>query len=191
MSDEPRDEPHDVEILSSERVYHGAVWDVRSEDFSYNGDRVTRQFVAHTGAAAVVAIDEGGRMLLLQQYRHPIRTRDWEIPAGLLDVEGEPPHLTARRELAEEADLVAARWEPLVSIYTTPGGNDEIVHIFLARELAASGETFAREHEEADITLSWLPLDEVVDGIMAGRLRNGILIAGALAAAERLRREGA
>nr|WP_240949051.1 NUDIX hydrolase [Microbacterium sp. CFH 90308] len=126
-------------------------------------------------------------MLLIQQYRHPIRHRDWEIPAGLLDVDGESPLETARRELAEEVDLQAADWEPLVSIFTTPGGNDEIVHLFLARGLSPAGAVHAREDEEADIVLEWVALDEVIAGILAGRLRNGIMTIGALAAAERLR----
>ena len=78
-------------------------------------------------------------MLLIQQYRHPIRHRDWEIPAGLLDIAGESPLETAQRELVEEADLDAADWEPLVSIFTTPGGNDEVVHLFLARGLSPVG----------------------------------------------------
>ena len=105
-----------------------------------------------------MAIDEDGRVLLIQQYRHPIRLRDWEIPAGLLDVAGESPLETAQRELVEEADLVAADWEPLLSIFTTPGGNDEVVHIFLARGLSPVGTAHAREAEEADIRIEWMPL---------------------------------
>ena len=128
-------------------------------------------------------------MLLIQQYRHPIRHRDWEVPAGLLDVAGEPPMATAQRELAEEADLVAASWQPLVSIFTTPGGNDEVVHLFLARGLSAAPEVHEREDEEADIRLEWVSVDEVISGVLDGSLRNGILSVGVLAAAEVLRRE--
>ena len=142
----------------------------------------------HPGAAAIVAVDAEERVLLIQQYRHPIRHRDWEIPAGLLDVVGEPPLETARRELAEEVDLVASDWSPLVSIFTTPGGNDEVVHLFLARGLAPAAEEHAREAEEADIRSEWIPLQDAVTGVLEGRLRNGILATGVLAAAERLRR---
>lgn len=181
------DEPVEPTILESERVYQGSVWDVRSDTVSYGGGRIVRQYVDHPGAAAVVAVDDRDRVLLIQQYRHPIRHRDWEVPAGLLDVDGESPLETARRELAEEADLVAASWEPLVSIFTTPGGNDEIVHLFLARDLAPAGAVHAREEEEADIRLEWVPLDDVVAGILSGRLRNGIMTVGVLAARERLR----
>ncbi|ALJ20967.1 NUDIX domain-containing protein [Microbacterium sp. No. 7] len=185
---EIRDESVDVEIVDSALVYEGRVWDVRSDTFRYGDDEIVRQYVDHPGAAAVVAIDDRQRVAVIQQYRHPIRMRDWEIPAGLLDVEGEPPLETARRELAEEIDLVAGTIEPLLSIFTTPGGNDEVVHIFLARDLSPAPETHAREHEEADIRLEWLPLAVVVDAVLAGRMRNGILVAGVLAAAERLRR---
>ena len=181
------DEPVDATILESERVYEGRVWDVRSDTVAYGDGRIVRQYVDHPGAAAVVALDDDERVLLIQQYRHPIRRRDWEIPAGLLDVDGESPLETARRELAEEADLVAESWEPLVSIYTTPGGNDEIVHLFLARDLSAAGAVHSREDEEADIRLEWAPLDDVVAGIFSGRLRNGIMAVGVLAARERLR----
>lgn len=183
----PADEPLEAMVISSDLVYEGRVWDVRSDTVAYGDGTIVRQYVDHPGAAAVVALDEDDRMLLIQQYRHPIRHRDWEIPAGLLDVVGESPLETARRELAEEADLEAAEWEPLVSIFTTPGGNDEVVHLFLARGLAPAGAVHAREDEEADIVLEWVALDEVVAGILAGRLRNGIMTVGALAAAERLR----
>ena len=181
------DDAVEATILDSERVYEGRVWDVRSDTVAYGDGRIVRQYVEHPGAAAVVAVDDEDRVLLIQQYRHPIRHRDWEVPAGLLDVAGETPLETARRELAEEADLLAESWEPLVSIFTTPGGNDEIVHLFLARGLSPADEAHAREDEEADIRLEWVPLAEVVAGIFAGRLRNGIMTVGVLAAAERLR----
>lgn len=185
---ELRDEPAPAEVISSDLVYEGRVWDVRSDTVRYGDGQIVRQYVDHPGAAAVVAIDDDERVLLIQQYRHPIRHRDWEIPAGLLDVAGEPPIETATRELAEEVDLVAASIEPLLSVFTTPGGNDEVVHIFLARGLSATSSEFAREDEEADIRIEWVPLAEVVDAVLAGRMRNGILASGVLAAAERLRR---
>lgn len=189
MTESLRDEPFEAEVTSSELVYEGRVWDVRSDTVRYGDGQIVRQYVDHPGAAAAVAIDDEGRVLLIQQYRHPIRHRDWEIPAGLLDVAGEPPLQTAQRELAEEVDLVAESWQPLVSIFTTPGGNDEVVHLFLARGLSSAAEVHAREDEEADIRLAWLPLDEAVSAVLEGRLRNGILTAGVLAAAEVLRRE--
>jgi len=187
-ADDLRDEPVDPDVVSSDVVYDGVVWDVRRDTFRYNGAEIIREYVDHTGAAAIVAIDDDGKVLLIQQYRHPIRHRDWEIPAGLLDVTGESPLETAQRELKEEADLTASDWEPLVSIFTTPGGNDEVVHLFLARGLSPIAEAHAREAEEADIRVEWVPLQDAVTGVLEGRLRNGILAAGVLAAAEKLRR---
>ncbi len=184
-----RDEPVEADVVSSDLVYAGNVWDVRSDTVRYGDGRIVRQYVDHPGAAAIVALDEEDRVLLIQQYRHPIRQRDWEIPAGLLDVDGESPLETARRELAEEADLAAAEWEPLVSVYSTPGGNSEIVHLFLARGLSSIAEAHARVAEEADIRVEWMPLAEAVTAVLEGRLRNGILVTGVLAAAERLRSE--
>ena len=186
-----RDEPVRIDVTRSDVVYAGRVWDVRSDTFDYNGEPTVRDYVAHTGAVAVAAVDDDGRILLLQQYRHPLRARDWEVPAGLLDIEGEPPAETARRELAEEADLTATRWSPLVSVNTSPGGSDEVVHIFLAEGLSPSPETYAREAEEADIRLEWVPLDDAVTAVLEGRMRNAILSTAVLAASERRRRAGA
>lgn len=183
-----RDESLDVEITASELVYEGRVWDIRSDTFTYGGEATVRQYMEHPGAVAVVAIDDDERVLLMQQYRHPIRARDWEIPAGLLDIAGEPPVDAARRELAEEADLVADSLEPLVSIRTSPGGSDEVVHLFLARGLRATDEVFDREAEEADIRLEWTPLADAVTAVLEGRMANAILAVGILAAAERIRR---
>jgi ADP-ribose pyrophosphatase len=182
------DEPLTVEVLSSEMPFEGRVWDIRSDTFLYNGDRVVRDYVDHTGAVAIVALDADGRVLLIQQYRHPIGRRDWEIPAGLLDVEGEPPIETAKRELAEEVDLVASTWEPLVSIFSTPGGSNEVVHLFLATDLSEAPHAHAREDEEVDIRIEWMPLADAVTAVLEGRMRNAILIMGLLTAAERLRR---
>lgn len=185
-----RDEPFEPEVLRSDLVYEGKVWDVRSDRIRYGDDEIVRQYVDHTGAVAIVALDDAGRVLIIQQYRHPIRHRDWELPAGLLDVAGEEPLEAARRELAEEADLVATHWEPLVSSWTTPGGNDEIIHIFLATGVEAAAAAHDREDEEADIRVEWVPLADAVDAVLDGRMRNGILAIGVLAASQRLRDRG-
>jgi len=183
-----RDEPVELEVIASDLVYEGRVWDVRSDTVRYGDVEIVRQYVDHPGAAAIVVLDDDDRVLLIQQYRHPIRHRDWEIPAGLLDIDGESPLETAKRELEEEADLAAAHWQPLLTIFSTPGGNDEVIHLFLARGLSPVGHAHAREAEEADIRIEWVPLTDAVTGVLAGRLRNGILASGVLAAAEVLRR---
>lgn len=178
---ELRDEPFEPEVLNSDVVYEGYVWDVRSDRMAYGDGEIVREYVAHTGAVAVVALDDQDRVLLIQQYRHPIRHRDWELPAGLLDVEGEEPLLAAQRELAEEADLTARTWRLLVSSWTTPGGNDEMIHIFLATGVTAAPAAHDREDEEADIRLEWVPLADAADAVLAGRMHNGILSIGVLA----------
>ena len=188
---ELRDEAFQVADVERTTVFDGRVWDVVSETFSYGDETLTREFVAHPGAAAVVAIDEHDRVLVLQQYRHPIGERDWEIPAGLLDIPGEDPAEAAARELAEEADLQAQQLTHLVSFHTTPGGNSEIIHCYLAQGLSPVTTDFVREGEDSDMRIEWLPIGEVVDAILSGRFRNGTLMTGVLAAAERLRRERA
>lgn len=176
------DAAHSVEVLDSDVVFDGKVWDIRRERFAYGDVTLVREFMEHPGAVAVLVMDEAERVLLIQQYRHPIQARDWEMPAGLLDIEGEDPLVAAQRELAEEVDLVAEHWEPLLTLHTTPGGSDEVITIYLATGLSPTEEAFAREAEELDMTLRWVPLDEAVDAVLAGRVRNGILIAAVLAA---------
>ncbi|WP_193596396.1 NUDIX domain-containing protein [Microbacterium sp. YJN-G] len=182
------DEPFEPEVLSSDLAFAGAVWDVRDDRVRYGDGEIRRQYVAHTGAVAVVALDDQDRVLLIQQYRHPIRHRDWELPAGLLDIPGEDPLLAAQRELAEEADITAREWEHLVSSWTTPGGNDEMIHVYLATGISAAEAAHAREDEEADIRVEWVPLADAVDAVLDGRMHNGILSIGVMAAS--LRRAG-
>lgn len=184
---ELRDEPFEPEVRQSDLVHEGWVWNVRSDRVAYGDGEIAREYVEHPGAVAVLALDDAGRVLLIQQYRHPIRYRDWELPAGLLDIEGEDPMDAAKRELAEEADLVAREWQLLVSAWTTPGGNDEVIRIYLATGVSAAPHAHDREDEEADIRLEWVPLSEAADAVLDGRFRNGILSIGVLAAERRLR----
>ncbi len=176
------DDPFRPEPVSSETVYRGKVWDIRRDVFRYNGDEITREYVDHTGAVAVLALDDDGRVLLIKQYRHPVRHRDWEIPAGLLDIAGEDPLEAAKRELAEEADLEADTWNVLADTFTSPGGSDEAIRIYLARSVRPAAEAFAREEEEADIETAWVPLDEAVDAVLERRLHNAPLMIALLAA---------
>ncbi|SMG50110.1 ADP-ribose pyrophosphatase [Agreia pratensis] len=175
------DEHIALPIVSSEVVFTGAIWDVRRETFDYNGDQITREFVDHTGAVAVLAIDDEDRILLIKQYRHPVRSREWEIPAGLLDVADEDPLEAAKRELAEEVDLAAASWSVLSDYVTTPGGNNEAIRVYLARQLSDT-EAFAREDEEADIEKRWVPLDEALDAVVGRRIQNPSLVVAVYAA---------
>ena len=176
------DEPFRPEIVSSDRVFAGRVWDVRRDTFRYNGEEITRDYVDHTGAVAVLALDDEGRVMLIRQYRHPVRHYDWEIPAGLLDVHGEDPLSAAQRELAEEADLQADTWNVLSEIFSSPGGNDEAIRIYLARDVRPTAEAFPREDEEADIEVAWVPMEDAVDAALERRFHNAPLVVAVLAA---------
>ncbi|HEV2089192.1 MAG TPA: NUDIX hydrolase, partial [Cryptosporangiaceae bacterium] len=125
------------------------------------------------------------RVLLVRQYRHPVTTDLWELPAGLLDVADEPPLRTAARELAEEADLRAGRWHVLVDLLTTPGCSNEAIRLYLARDLSrvAPDERHVRTQEEADMTTAWFDLDQAVEMALGGEIQNAACVAGVLAAA--------
>ena len=183
MTEALADEAFAPPILESAVPFRGRVWDVRDELFRYGDETLRRHFVDHPGAVAVLALDEDDRACLIRQYRHPVRLREWELPAGLLDVAGEPPLRAAQRELAEEVDLVASDWALLADFTNSPGGSNEAIRVFLARGLASSGETFARTAEEADMLVRWVPLDELVEAVRAGRVQNAIIVVAALAAA--------
>jgi ADP-ribose pyrophosphatase len=176
------DEPENPEIIETNTAFTGRVWNVVSEKFAYGGSEITRDYVDHPGAVGVLALDDEDRMLLIRQYRHPVRYRDWEIPAGLLDEDGEPPLEAAQRELAEEADLTAESWSVLSEFYTSPGGSNEAIRVYLARGLGASDAVFERTDEEADIEILWVPIDEVVDAVLTRRVDNPALSIAALAA---------
>jgi len=177
-----RDETAEFTVTASELVFAGKVWSIRRDEFDYNGSTIVRELLDHTGAVVVLALDEQDRVLLIKQYRHPVRMREWELPAGLLDISGEDALVGAQRELAEEADVVAAHWNVLSDFYTSPGGSTEAIRIYLARGISASSEVFTRTEEEADIEIRWVPLDEVVDAVLARRVANPSLIVGVLAA---------
>jgi 8-oxo-dGDP phosphatase len=175
------DQPERHEVTSDTLIHHGRVWDVATETFDYDGKPITREVIRHPGAVAILALDDDGRMLLIRQYRHAIRTRAWEIPAGLLDKPGEPPLTGAQRELAEEADLAATTWNVLADFQNSPGGSDETIRVYLARGVSAV-PAFERSDEEADIEVRWVPLDDVVDAVLARRVQSPSLVIGALAA---------
>ncbi len=173
-------------VRSSEVVLRGRVWDVRRDtvDLGEAGE-VVREYVDHPGAVAVLALrqDRGtDEVLLIQQYRHPVGAHEWELPAGLLDVEGEPARQAAVRELAEEADLRAGRWDLLADYVSSPGGMNEALRIYLARDLSdvAKDERHVRQDEEQGMPIRWVPLELAVDAVLAGRVRNVAAVVGLL-----------
>ena len=177
------DERAEVEILDSELLVRGHVWDVRRDRFRFGGGELVRDYIDHTGAVGVLALDDAENVLVIRQYRHPIGQRDWEIPAGLMDAPGEPGLAAAQRELAEEADLAAAEWHLLSDLFLSPGGTSEAMRIFLARGLTPVAHGFERTEEEAELVPRWVPLDELVDAVLAGRVKNAVTANAALAAA--------
>jgi ADP-ribose pyrophosphatase len=182
-----RDRFVDKKILDREIVYPGMVWDVARDTVDLGGgDVVKREYVKHTGAVAILALDDDGRALFVEQYRHPVGMTLWELPAGLLDVDDEPPLDAARRELAEEADLRADRWDVLIDWFNSPGGTTEALRLYLARGLSEvpEGERHQREAEEKNMTARWVPLEEARDAVLAGALHNPSAVVGVLAACE-------
>lgn len=177
LADEPRSYP----VVSREKVFDGAIWDVVRETFELNGHVIARDFVDHTGAVAVVALTESNEVMLIRQYRHAIRSMNWEIPAGLLDIKGEDPLECGRRELAEEADLEADQWKFLVTLNTTPGGSNEFIHIYTARGLRPVEHSYVREAEEADLEKRFVPLEDAITAILEGRITNQIAVTALLA----------
>lgn len=147
------------------------------------GGTVTRQWTTHLGAVAVIAMDEQQRIAVVHQYRHPVGFRLVEPPAGLLDHPGEVAIAAAKRELAEEALLEADRWDTLVDLLSSPGGNQESIRVFLARELrpAPRPEGFVVEGEEIDMGQYWVPLDELVDKAFNGEIQSPTIVNGVLA----------
>lgn len=172
-------------VTSSDVVFEGKVWDVVSEDVDLGrAGTVTREFVRHPGAVGVLALDDDGRVALVHQYRHPVGMTLWEVPAGLLDVDGEPPHEAARRELGEEADLRAGRLDTLIDWVLSPGGTSEVFRCYLARDLSPvpHHERHDRDGEEMDMATHWFDLDEVHAAVLAGRLHSPSLVVSVLAA---------
>ncbi|MEV6049812.1 NUDIX hydrolase [Streptomyces sp. NPDC052107] len=177
-----KDTPEEWEIRATETPFVGNKTSVRTDDVVMpDGSVARRDYQVHPGSVAVLALDEEDRVLLINQYRHPVRHKLWEIPAGLLDVPGENPLHAAQRELYEEAHVKAEDWRVLTDVYTTPGGCDEAVRIFLARDLSeAEGERFEAEHEETDMEHARVPVEELVRRILAGDVHNNCLVVGVL-----------
>lgn len=178
------------EVLSREDRFKGHVFSIVTDTVAMpGGSSVERDFMIHVGAVGVVALDDAGQVVLVRQYRHPAGAYLLELPAGLIDVAGEPLEHAAARELAEEADLQATDWQLLVDLHTTPGASNEVIRLFLARGLSDASSAYVRRDEEADMSVRRVPLDEAVDMAFRGEITNGPTVAGLLAAA-RLRDRG-
>lgn len=172
-------------VRHRDQVFAGAVWDVVREQVDLGPAGVVhREYVQHPGAVAVLVLDETDRVLMVRQYRHPVRHELWELPAGLLDVDGESPLDAARRELAEEADRQAEQWHVLLDWFTSPGGMDEAIRVYLARgiSLVPADQRHQRTGEELDMPVRWVDLDLAQQAVLRGDLHNPATVVGILTA---------
>jgi 8-oxo-dGDP phosphatase len=171
------------EVVGSETKFKGSIISVRVDDVRMSdGTIVKREVIAHPGAVAIAALDDEGKIILVNQYRPAIGAQLDELPAGLLDVDGESALGAAQRELAEEARLVADEWNVLLDIHPSPGISTEAVRVFLARGLSPATGEFEAEHEELTMTVSREPLSEAVRRVLTGGITNSATVAGILAA---------
>lgn len=187
-----RDVPEAWPVVSS-RDLHRDDWVValRADDITLpeGGTPFERLVVEHPGAAIAFAVDEQERALVMTQYRHAVKQRIVQLPAGLLDAAGEDPLDVAKRELREEAEYAAEHWQPLASYLVSPGITDERYHLYLARGLSQESRgDFELEHEELEITTAWVPIEELMEGLFDGRFSDGALTAAVLAYDVRKRR---
>lgn len=179
------DRPESWEVTSSEDLFRDAwVMALRADRVrAPQGEETFRRLVLeHPGAVVVLAVDEHDRAVVLEQYRHPGQHRFVELPAGLLDAPGEDLQAAGARELAEEAGLAADRWEHLLTTYPSPGISSERHVFYLATGLSeTTAEGFEPHAEEADMTLSRVPVADLVAGVLAGEITDGPTVIAVLA----------
>lgn len=172
------------EVVATEERFRGHIISVVTDVVRMPGGGTgARDVVRHPGAVGIVAVDGDRNVLLIRQYRHAVRERLWEVPAGIRDVDGEPPERTAARELHEETGWEAGTITPLLVLHPTPGGSDERCEVFLGRDLREAAERPEVADEEADLEVRWVPLAEAVEWALDGRITNAMCLAGVLAAA--------
>jgi 8-oxo-dGTP pyrophosphatase MutT (NUDIX family) len=189
LADAPLSWPVDSSTVLARGTITSYVQDhVRTPD----GHLIVREYLRHPGAVGVIALDDHGRVALVRQYRHPVRHRLIEPPAGLLNVAGENYLPAIQRELTEEVGLAARSWAVLVDLFTTPGILGESLRIYLARDLVAvdAPDGFTREGEEAHMDTVWATLDDLVEAVLDGRLHNPTVVSGTLAAWTARQRDG-
>lgn len=184
MSGPVEDSPESWPVEKTENQLDGWLVSVRTERVRMPDDQLAeRTIVAHPGAVAILALDDSGRVLMIRQYRHPVGRLLWEIPAGLRDVPGEPLLETAQRELREESGYRAREWHVLTDYFTSPGFSTERLRVFLARGLTRDpGDGYERDGEEKFLEYEWVPLDEAVRLVLAGKLHNSAAVTGILSA---------
>lgn len=167
-------------LYNSGLAYKGSIWNVMKDIFLFNNNKITREYIKHPGAVAILALNKKNEIFLIKQYRHAIKKIEWEIPAGLLDIKNETILKAAKRELYEEADLQASKWDILLDFYTTPGSSNESIRIYLAQDISEAKENFNRIDEEATMEIGWFHINEIVESIIKGKIHNSILCLGVM-----------
>jgi 8-oxo-dGTP pyrophosphatase MutT (NUDIX family) len=172
-------------IEKTRTVFRGRVITVNVETVRLPNDHVTDlEIIHHPGGAAVAAVDSGGRVCLIRQYRHAANGWIWELPAGKLEP-NEPPMETARRDLIEEAGTSARSWTSLGPYVSSPGVFTEIVHLYLAEEL----ESANMSHEPGElIEVHWVDLEQACAQALDGTISDGKTALGLLRARSALQR---
>lgn len=184
MTSHPQSQRHEFSVTNSELLVDAPIVALRRDSVTMpGGGSAHREIVEHFGAVAVVAADNQNRIALVEQYRHSVGRRLWELPAGLLDVAGDSELTTAKRELVEEAGLKAQDWSLLLDLVTSPGFAEEAVRVFMATRLSEV-ERPPAEDEEADMGFTWMHIEDAREAVMSGRIVNSIAVAGILSAAD-------
>ncbi len=188
------DRPEEWPVEQSEDLASGRISTYRRDLVRMpDGKTQNREYLLHSGSVAVLALDDEDNILIITQYRHPVRMRLVELPAGLHDKrqEGEKPHDAAARELWEETDLRADDWRVLADFYNTAGSSNEACRVYLARGISAvDGDPHEREDEEADMERHWVPFDDLLQAVLSGQVTTGATVIGVLALAAARSRPG-
>ena len=195
MSDpEVADQPMSWPVVGT-RDLHRDSWVVALREDSvqrpgHPEETFRRLVVEHPGAVIVLAVDDGERVCCIRQYRHAAQGLLIELPAGICDAEGEDPRLTAERELQEEVELKAEHWRLLMTLNPSAGITTELHRIYLARGLSRSDRgDFELHAEEAELEKLWIPVDDLIDAVLDGRIQESPMAAAVLAY-DVLRRRG-
>jgi ADP-ribose pyrophosphatase len=172
-----------MSTLNSIQHYQGRIISVTVDEVLLpNGRQAALEVVHHPGGAAIVALNDLQQLCLLRQYRYVAGGWIWELPAGKLEP-SEPPENTARRELMEEAGVVATEWVSLGSLLSSPGVFSEVIHLFLAQGLSSARSQL----EDSEVLeVHWESFRQACDMALSGELRDAKSSIGVLRAAHRL-----
>ena len=162
---------YEEKTIKSEPIFKGRILDVRVDEVLLpNGKTSTRELIKHPGAVAVIAVTDENKLVLVEQYRKPMEKALVEIPAGKLDA-GENPRDCVVREMEEETGYACESIEHIISLYTSPGFADEIVHIYLAKGLSKKEDARGLDEDEF-VDLLEVTLEEALELIKEERIQD-------------------